>query len=101
MFVDGCASARVQESESSSAKFSIRRWELDVGWLYIRLLQALGMARVVRVAPQPLKLAPGKHVDIAVLRAVIVARMHMCRGSMHAGSSRRCFVSSCDAGRAP
>jgi stearoyl-CoA desaturase (delta-9 desaturase) len=37
----------------SSAKFSIRRWELDIGWLYIRILQALGMARVIRVAPRP------------------------------------------------
>jgi stearoyl-CoA desaturase (Delta-9 desaturase) len=63
----------------SSAKFSIRRWELDIGWLYIRLLQALGMARVIRVAPQPVKGAPRNHIDLEVLRAIIVARMHVMR----------------------
>ena len=26
----------------SSAKFSIHRWEFDIGWLYIRIFQALG-----------------------------------------------------------
>jgi hypothetical protein len=52
----------------SSAKFSIRRWELDIGWLYIRLLRALGMVRVIRVAPQLVKVAPRKHLDLEVLR---------------------------------
>jgi stearoyl-CoA desaturase (Delta-9 desaturase) len=63
----------------SSAKFSIRRWELDIGWLYIRLLQALGMARVIRVAPQPIEGARRNHIDLEVLRAIIVARMHVMR----------------------
>jgi stearoyl-CoA desaturase (Delta-9 desaturase) len=63
----------------SSAKFSIRRWELDIGWLYIRILQALGMARVIRVAPRPVKRTPRNHIDLEVLRAIIVARMHVSR----------------------
>ncbi|MBM0104996.1 fatty acid desaturase [Steroidobacter sp. S1-65] len=63
----------------SSAKFSIRRWELDIGWLYIRLLQAVGLARVIRIAPQPVKVAPRKHVDLEALRAVIINRMHVSR----------------------
>jgi stearoyl-CoA desaturase (delta-9 desaturase) len=57
----------------------MRRWELDIGWLYIRILQALGMARVIRVAPQPVKVAPRKHIDLEVLRSIIVARMHVSR----------------------
>ena len=32
----------------TSAKFSIRWWEFDIGWLYIRLFQLLGLARVRR-----------------------------------------------------
>lgn len=35
----------------SSARFSMRRWELDIGWVAIRGLQALGLAKVLRVAP--------------------------------------------------
>lgn len=30
----------------TSAKFSRRWWEFDIGWLYIRVLQALGLAQV-------------------------------------------------------
>jgi stearoyl-CoA desaturase (delta-9 desaturase) len=63
----------------SSAKFSVRSWEFDIGWLWIKLFSAVGMAKVVRVVPklatQPLR----KHVDIETVRAVIVNRMHVLR----------------------
>ncbi len=29
-----------------SAKFSVRWWEFDIGWMYIRILEKLGLARV-------------------------------------------------------
>ena len=35
-----------------SARFSCRPYEFDIGWQYIRLLQALGLAKVLRVAPR-------------------------------------------------
>ncbi|HQW60315.1 MAG TPA: acyl-CoA desaturase, partial [Thermomonas sp.] len=35
----------------SSAKFALRRWEFDIGWAAIKLLEKLRMARVLRVAP--------------------------------------------------
>ncbi|MFL9583728.1 DesA family fatty acid desaturase [Stenotrophomonas sp. AB1(2024)] len=35
----------------SSARFSMRRWEFDIGWAVIRGLQAVGLAKVLRVAP--------------------------------------------------
>lgn len=65
----------------SSAKFSVQRWEFDIGWLYIRIFQALGLARVIRVAPQaPAAVkAPRRHVDLETVRAVIVNRMHVLR----------------------
>jgi stearoyl-CoA desaturase (delta-9 desaturase) len=34
----------------SSAKFSVRRFEFDLGWLVIQMLAAVGLARVRRVA---------------------------------------------------
>ena len=64
----------------TSAKFSVRRWEFDIGWLYIRVLQAVGLARVNKVAPRPvLQANPGKQVDLENLRAIIVNRMHVLR----------------------
>ncbi len=35
----------------SSAKFALRRWEVDIGWAAICGLQKLGLAKVLRVAP--------------------------------------------------
>ncbi|HEY6642073.1 DesA family fatty acid desaturase [Povalibacter sp.] len=63
----------------SSAKFSVHRWEFDIGWLYIRVFQALGLARVIRVAPSPARVAPRSHIDLETVRAVIVNRMHVLR----------------------
>ena len=63
----------------SSAKFSVQRWEFDIGWLYIRIFQTLGLARVIRVAPEPARVAPRVHIDLDTVRAVIVNRMHVLR----------------------
>ncbi|MFQ5548917.1 MAG: fatty acid desaturase [Woeseia sp.] len=64
----------------TSAKFSVRRWEFDIGWLYIRLFQALGLAKVNKVAPQPvLQGEPARQVDLENVRAIIINRMHVLR----------------------
>jgi len=63
----------------ASAKFSVRRCEFDIGWLYIRLLEALGLAKVNRIAPAPARVEPRRSVDLENLRAVIVNRMHVLR----------------------
>lgn len=36
----------------TSAKLSVKSWEFDIGWLYIRLLQAVGLARVKHQIPK-------------------------------------------------
>jgi stearoyl-CoA desaturase (delta-9 desaturase) len=63
----------------SSAKFSVQRWEFDIGWLYICVFRFFGLARVIRVAPEPARVAPRKHIDLDTVRAVIVNRMHVLR----------------------
>lgn len=62
----------------TSAKFSVRPYEFDVGWMYIRVLGALGLAKVRKVAPKPVKVE-SEHVDLETLKAVIVNRMHVLR----------------------
>ena len=58
----------------TSAKFSIRWYEFDLGWLYIRLLSSLGLATVRKTAPK-VKLEPSKfEVDAATVQAVIAHR---------------------------
>lgn len=64
----------------TSAKFSVRKWEFDIGWLYIRLFSVLGLAKINRVAPQP-RMQPARMAepDVDNLKAIIVNRMHVLR----------------------
>src|SRR3982750_1710713 len=58
----------------TSAKLSSKWYELDIGWVYIRMLQAVGLAEVRKVAPK-LKLDPAKPAaDFETLQAVITHR---------------------------
>ena len=58
----------------SSAKFSAKWYEFDIGWAYIRILETLGLASVRKVAPK-LKLESGKLIpDFDTLQAVITHR---------------------------
>ena len=60
----------------SSARFSMRAWEFDIGWLFLQVLSFFGLAKVRRVAPRPI-VAAERPIDLATLRAIIVNRMHV------------------------
>jgi stearoyl-CoA desaturase (delta-9 desaturase) len=55
----------------TSAKLSSKWYEFDLGWLYIRVLESLGLARVLRVAPVPKVAEPKRSVDLQTLQAAI------------------------------
>lgn len=58
----------------TSAKFSVKPFEFDIGWLYIRLLEKLGLAKV-RKTPPLLVLGAVKPVaDAKTLEAIIANR---------------------------
>jgi stearoyl-CoA desaturase (Delta-9 desaturase) len=58
----------------TSAKLSSKWYEFDIGWVYIRLLQAAGLATVLRVAPKPQVAEPKLAIDLETLQAVIANR---------------------------
>ncbi len=58
----------------TSAKFSLKWFEFDLGWTYIRAMQAVGLARVLRVAPVPKVAEPKRAIDLETLQAVITNR---------------------------
>ena len=61
----------------TSAKFSVKPYEFDVGWLYIRLMQMVGWADVRKTAPQ-LKLGDVKaQADAHTLEAIIANRYEL------------------------
>jgi stearoyl-CoA desaturase (delta-9 desaturase) len=58
----------------SSARLSNKWYEFDIGWLYIRVLQSIGLAQVRKVAPR-LRIESGKAAcDLQTLQAVITHR---------------------------
>ena len=59
---------------ATSAKLSSRWYEFDIGWMYIRILAALRLATVKKVAPKPKFSHPRPHVDLDNLQAVIAHR---------------------------
>ncbi len=61
----------------SSAKLSAKWFEFDIGWMYIRILSLLGLARVRRVALKPILAAGKTSVDMETVKAVVVHRMHV------------------------
>lgn len=61
----------------SSAKLSSKPWEFDIGWFYIRSFEILGLAKVKKVAPEPV-INPSKHaVDMETVKAILVNRLHV------------------------
>ena len=61
----------------TSAKFSVKPYEFDVGWMYIRLMQMVGWADVRKTAPQ-LRLGDVKaQADAHTLEAIIANRYEL------------------------
>jgi stearoyl-CoA desaturase (delta-9 desaturase) len=58
----------------ASAKLSNRWFELDIGWMYIRILKMLGLAEIKKVAPRPRFTQAKPVADFDTLQAVITYR---------------------------
>ncbi|HYN12123.1 MAG TPA: fatty acid desaturase [Burkholderiales bacterium] len=59
---------------ASSAKLSSKWYEFDIGWMYIRILEAFGLATVKKLAPRPRFAEPKAAADLDTLHAVIANR---------------------------
>ena len=58
----------------SSAKLSNKWYEFDIGWMYIRMMEIVGLAKVKKVAPR-VRMTKGKAVcDLDTLQAIITHR---------------------------
>ncbi|MEY2736633.1 MAG: DesA family fatty acid desaturase [Burkholderiaceae bacterium] len=63
----------------TSAKFSVKPYEFDIGWVYIRGLEKLGWAKVKKVPPR-LELGEVRPADEKTLEAVIANRYEVMAG---------------------
>lgn len=62
---------------ASSAKFSVKWWEFDIGWLYICCLSFLGLAKVKKLPPRLDKDKQKMQVDLETVRAVVGNRFQV------------------------
>ncbi|TCP08480.1 stearoyl-CoA desaturase (delta-9 desaturase) [Crenobacter luteus] len=58
----------------TSAKFSYKWYEFDIGWGYIRILETLGLAKVLRVAPKLQEGEARPHLEVEQLQAIVANR---------------------------
>jgi stearoyl-CoA desaturase (delta-9 desaturase) len=68
---------------ATSARLSNRWFEVDIGWLYIRILSALGQARVKKLAPTLRLGKPRTEIDGETLQALITYRYDMLARYAH------------------
>jgi len=62
---------------ASSAKFSVKWWEFDLGWMYIRCLSFLGLAKVKKLPPKLARQEGKMQVDLETVKAVIGNRFQV------------------------
>ena len=59
---------------ATSAKLSNRWYEFDIGWMYIRILEIVGLATVKKIAPRVRLVSTKTQCDVDTLQAVITHR---------------------------
>lgn len=64
---------------AGSARLSNKWWEFDIGWLYIRLLEMVGLAKVNRVAPKVRYDRSKQFIDTGTVGAVVRNRFHIMK----------------------
>jgi stearoyl-CoA desaturase (Delta-9 desaturase) len=83
---------------ASSARLSNKWYEFDIGWMYICILEALGLAKVKKVAPVPRFTAAKAAADFDTVQAVITHRYDVM--AKYAKSLRRTVRSELETLRA-
>jgi stearoyl-CoA desaturase (delta-9 desaturase) len=59
---------------ASSARFSNKPWEFDLGWAYIKLMSWLGLATVKKTTPTLVRDESKQSCDLETVKAVITSR---------------------------
>lgn len=61
----------------TAAKLSVKKWEFDIGWFYICLMRACGLAKVKRVPPKTVCDPDKSFIDEETLTAVLSNRFQV------------------------
>ncbi|MFI4937830.1 MAG: fatty acid desaturase [Candidatus Berkiellales bacterium] len=61
----------------TSAKLSVKWWEFDIGWLYIRTLEVFRLAKAKRRPPIPNTVSGKTQIDMETLKAIVLNRFQV------------------------
>lgn len=61
----------------NSAKLSVRKWEFDMGWAWIKLFSFFGLAKVNRTAPIAHRITAKQHLDMDSVMAILNNRFQI------------------------
>jgi len=62
---------------ASSAQFSTRPWEIDLGWLYVRILNAVKLLKINRKIPVLSYRENKRHCDAETVKAFVTTRFEV------------------------
>lgn len=68
---------------ASSARFATRRFEFDIGWVYLKLLSALKLARIQRTVPRLDRDPVKSRCDLDTVNAVVANRFQVMADFFH------------------
>ena len=71
LFIGGEELHNNHHTFGTSAKFSVKWYEVDIGWGYLKVLSWLKLAKINRVAPKLVREDERQHVDLATLTAIV------------------------------
>ena len=77
LFIGGEELHNNHHAFASSARFSSRWYEFDMGWSYIKIMQCFRLAKVKKLAPRLAFNNNKEGIDLDTLRAVITNRLHI------------------------
>lgn len=63
----------------AAAKLSVRKFEFDIGWMYIRALQFFKLAKPKRVIPKVEWASQQKDIDVLTIKALVTHRFHLLK----------------------
>lgn len=61
----------------TSAKFSVKWWEFDIGWLYIKLFSWAKLAKVKHLPPKLIQNPSKPQIDFETVKALVTNRFHL------------------------
>lgn len=61
----------------TSAKLSVKWWEFDIGWMYIQIMRAVGLAKVKRLPPKMFVNTGKTEIDLDTVKALFTNRLQV------------------------